>query len=586
LEEKNMNKRKVFFAVLLALALVIAAYAGGGGQSSGGSGTAIDRSNFTALGTYPIVKNKETITVLTAASSLEADMDQNWQTGWYEEKTNVHVNWVYAPFDQFKERVNLALASGERLDLISTPPFLQTAFNQSEVAKFAAQKLIVPLKNLIETDTVNLKANLIKVPELKNVLTQPDGDIYMPPNLAECFHCQYLGKMAVNKEFLKNVGLDYPKTTVDFKNMLIAFRDKDANGNGDPNDEIPFAGATGHFATKIDTFLMSAFVYDDGENRLYLENGKVVAAFQKAEFREGLKYLNDLYREGLIYPDSFSMDDGVRSKLNSQKYESIIGALPTNWASLGSREAGEPVRWLDYELIAPLKGPKGVQLTLNEVYVKINTNLITGTLIPSTTKNAALIMRWLDYFQTLEGALITESGPKGLFWDDADPGTIGADGTPAAFKNISRTWAANDPENPANKWPGGTQWGQLVPMYRPAIRWGKIQADDYTKFPDGRYFEAYLYQQTAQNYQPYGMPAENIVPPLWYSDADLSEMAMLRTNINTFVDESIARFTVGSSNINSDADWNSFQNQLKTLGIDRYLQIIQKTYDSSAFAKK
>jgi putative aldouronate transport system substrate-binding protein len=162
---------------------------------------------------------------------------------------------------------------------------------------------------------------------------------------------------------------------------------------------------------------------------------------------------------------------------------------------------------------------------------------------------------------------------------------LGADGTPAVLQNLSRTWASNDPENPINKWPGGTSWGQMTPMYRPAARWGKIQADDYTKFPDGRYTEAFLYQKTAQNYQPYGMPIENILPPLWYSDADISEIAMSRTNINTFVDESIAKFTVGDLNINSDADWNNFQAQLRSIGIDRYLQIIQRTYDSSAFAK-
>jgi putative aldouronate transport system substrate-binding protein len=452
-----MKKTKVFFAVLLTLALAGTVYAGGGGQSGGGGSSAtVDRSNFTALGTYPIVKNKENITVLTATSSLESDMDKNWLTGWYEEKTNVHVVWQYAPAEQFKERVNLALASGEKLDLVFSNPWPPTAFNQSDIAKFSAQRLIVPLKDIIETDTVHLKANLVKVPELKVALTQPDGDIYMLPNLAECFHCLYYGKMLVNKEFLKNVGLDYPKTTEDFKNMLIAFRDKDANGNGDPRDEIPFAGATDDFSYKVDTYLMSAFVYDDGLNRLYLENGKVVAAFQKSEFRDGLRYLNDLYKEGLIYRDSFSMNNETRGKLNSQKYESIIGAIPTNhYGPAGNREAGEPVRWLDYELVAPVRGPKGLQVTRYDPYMKINNGMLTGTLIPSTTKNVALVMRWLDYFQTDEGTRIAEWGQKGLRWDDPDPGAIANDGTQPALKVLSKTWAADDPENPANKWPGG-----------------------------------------------------------------------------------------------------------------------------------
>jgi putative aldouronate transport system substrate-binding protein len=582
-----MNKTKVFFTVLLALALTAAVYGGGGGQSGGGSSTAIDRSNFTALGTYPIVKNKENITVLTHAGSLEADLDQNWFTGWYEEKTNVHVNWQYAPSEQFKERVNLALASGDRLDVIMSYPWAPYGFTQIEYARLAAQGLILPVGDLVESDTINMKATLAGVPMMKETLTQADGKIYMIPDLVECFHCLYYGKMLVNKEFLKNVGLDYPKTTADFKNMLIAFRDKDANGNGDPNDEIPFAGATDDYTTKVDTFLMNAFVYDDGVNRLYLESGKVVAAFQKPEFREGLKYLNDLYREGLIYPDSFSMNNSTRAQLNSQKYESIIGAIPyPHHGGTGNREAGEPVRWLDYELIAPVKGPQGVQLTRYDPYQKMNAGMQAAIMIPATSRNPALIMRWFDYFHTAEGVWTAIYGPKGLSWDNADPGSLGADGTPADFRTIARTWAVDDPENPANKWPGGTNWDQMVPTYRPAAPWGKQQAFDWTQFTDGTGIEAFLYQRTAQNYQPYGLPEQNIVPPLWYSDDDTTEIAMLRTNINTFVDENIARFTIGSSNINSDAEWNNFQNQLKNIGIDRYLQIIQKTYDSSAFAKK
>jgi hypothetical protein len=51
------------------------------------------------------------------------------------------------------------------------------------------------------------------------------------------------------------------------------------------------------------------------------------------------------------------------------------------------------------------------------------------------------------------------------------------------------------------------------------------------------------------------------------------------------VEESIAKFIVGDLDPNKDADWNNFQTQLKNLNIDKYLQIIQKTYDASAFAK-
>lgn len=51
--------------------------------------------------------------------------------------------------------------------------------------------------------------------------------------------------MMVNDRWLKNCGIEeYPSTLEEFKEMLIAFRDMDANGNGDATDEFPMQGNT------------------------------------------------------------------------------------------------------------------------------------------------------------------------------------------------------------------------------------------------------------------------------------------------------------------------------------------------------
>jgi putative aldouronate transport system substrate-binding protein len=320
---------------------------------------------------------------------------------------------------------------------------------------------------------------------------------------------------------------------------------------------------------------MTAFVYDDGLNRLYMNNGKVTAAFQQPQFQEGLKYLNGLFREGLISRDSFSVSLDTRAKINSQKYESIIGAIPfEHHGNMGSREEGETVRWTEYEAIPPLKGPNG-QIARYDPYLKFRTRLL-GSMVPSTCKNPALIARWLDYYHTWEGALTVNFGGKGIGWDDPDAGTIGAGGVPATFKSYNLK--STDP------WYTNRNWGTM-PNFRRANFWGGWQASSDPLAPDGSGVEAYLYQITEKNYQPYGK-VDLTVPPLWYSMEDASEMSLLTTNINTYVEESIAKFVVGDIDPNRAADWNNFQTQLRNLGIERYLQIIQKTYDASAFVKK
>ena len=45
--------------------------------------------------------------------------------------------------------------------------------------------------------------------------------------------------MFINKTWLDNLGLEVPTTLGELKDVLIAFRDNDANGNGDTTDEIP-----------------------------------------------------------------------------------------------------------------------------------------------------------------------------------------------------------------------------------------------------------------------------------------------------------------------------------------------------------
>ena len=67
--------------------------------------------------------------------------------------------------------------------------------------------------------------------------------------------------MFVYKPWLDKQGMDVPETTEEFKDMLIAFRDQDPNGNG-KKDEIPYLswmgwGGSSPFGYMIDPFELS-----------------------------------------------------------------------------------------------------------------------------------------------------------------------------------------------------------------------------------------------------------------------------------------------------------------------------------------
>ena len=54
-----------------------------------------------------------------------------------------------------------------------------------------------------------------------------------------------------NKEWLDNVGMEAPTNIDEFYEVMKAFRDQDANGNGDASDEIPFEPSQSDWCSKI-----------------------------------------------------------------------------------------------------------------------------------------------------------------------------------------------------------------------------------------------------------------------------------------------------------------------------------------------
>jgi putative aldouronate transport system substrate-binding protein len=102
--------------------------------------------------------------------------------------------------------------------------------------------------------------------------------------------------------------------------------------------------------------------------------------------------------------------------------------------------------------------------------------------------------------------------------------------------------------------------------------------------PDGTGLERFLEVMSRERYEPHAQRVENLLPPLYYAGDDVLMMTTMATNINTFVDESIARFIVGDISI--ETGWASYLSTLRGLGIDRYLQIIQTTLDASPFGRR
>lgn len=570
-----MMKRILTILVCIALALTFALTGCGQKQqtttgeqnNASGANTQTQESSSTTntedpmvtpAGTFPIAKEKVTLRVFCRQLSYVKDYVNNEFTKWYEDKTNVHLEWDVVPESDVSTKLNLMLSSGQYPDMIIDPWVL----NATQVMIYGQQGVFIQLDDLINKYGVETKKMLDQYPLMKKQITMPDSKIYNLPQVDDFYAGKYPSKMWVYQPWLDKLNLKSPTTTDEFYQVLKAFKEQDPNGNGKA-DEIPLTGIAnvGNGQPSIMQFLMSAFIYTD-QNMLRVNNGKVEAVFDKPQWKEGLQYLNKLYKEGLLAPEAFTEDNTQMQQLNSSDIR--IGFFPnlTPYGALPGTLTSE--KWPNYKAIVPLKGPDGLQVAVNNPY---NLGPAYAFVITKACKYPAVAFRWADALYNQEITLRKYYGRPDQEWRYAKPGEIGANGKPAIWASLAKSGGEFD--IPTDK-----SWAHIAPHFRSAeFREGRAVIGDAT-----RNNEAVLYKETKEKYEPYTPPIETVLPPLVFTEKQSTELADLSTTINNFVNEMFARFITGDASL--DKDWDTYLQQLKDMNLDGYLKIYQDAYET------
>ena len=68
---------------------------------------------------------------------------------------------------------------------------------------------------------------------------------------------------------------------------------------------------------------MNPFQLTSETNKLYVDNGKVTFAPVQEGYKEGLKYLKQLYSEGFLNPESFTQDKNNQVNINEAGDEAL-----------------------------------------------------------------------------------------------------------------------------------------------------------------------------------------------------------------------------------------------------------------------
>lgn len=568
-----MKRKQV---ISLAMAAVMATSMAACGESNGnaeaknsGSGTEekvydgnFDQNGISKPGELPICEEPVTLSIFVGQQSGVADITTHSVFQEIAEKTNVQFDFIVAPDEGAQDKLNMLMASGDYPDVI-----IGAYFTNADLVKYGSgEKILIPLNDLIEENCVNLKERWEESPQLKDMMTTPDGNIYGIPRLDSggLGHNTVNYKVWMNNDWLENVGMEAPETTEEFRAVLEAFKTQDANGNGDPNDEIPFSGAINTWAAEIYPYLLNAFDYFDPRNGyLKLKDGVISGTAGTDGIKEGLKYIADLYADGLIDPAALTQDASQLSVLGN-KEEAICGTAACGHLGM-FLDINNVERSKSYDNLLPLEGPNGYR------GIPVQTEAVVegaAFVITDKCKNPEAAIKFADLFCGEEWTIRSQVGIQGEDWDTADEGTFGIDGkTPATHKYLQfHTQNATETEN--------VKWHQTMRLVEPD--WKKtfqVTGD----IADPANYEARLVQCT-EKLKPYAADAEYI-RPFYMNVEEANKISSMKSMIDDYVKSSYTEFITGAKDV--DKEWDNYLKGLENLQYDEYIALNQKAYDEA-----
>ena len=514
-------------------------------------------------GQLPVVDEVVEYTICAPDTTYVCDLNENTLTPWIQEKTNVKINFEEIPDTEWDTKVNLLIASDELPDA-----FIYGGFSAAELADYGSQGVFLALNDIIEEHGYYVKQVFDQQEALPGAYTALDGNIYTLPDINECYHCFYSMRAWINQQWLTNLGLEYPNTVDEFVNVLRAFKEQDANGNGDPNDEIPFSGNATSWNSTIYPFLLNSFLHYDTSNLSVKEDGTVIFTPLQPEFKEGLQWIASLIDEGLIEKEALTQTEEQLKTKGSNLDVALLGGFTSAcwWSGVGS-DNGEGSRCREYSGLSPLEGPNGVRIS---PWAGTGFNM-GNSVITTACEDPVPLFKMLDYMLSDEATLRSQIGELGVDYNEPTEGAPGINGKPALYAKI-----------PTSNTTGGTTGDEAntaMPNVFPSNRTSDFRLGEQADYNDPEtqwQQEPRLYNESATYFAPYA-DEHMMYPGAVNLTAEESEkINFMKTQINDYVKENIVLFLAGEKSF--DTDWDSFIAEFDNLKLDEYMELRQMAY--------
>ena len=553
-----MKTSKRILAALLALMLVLSLAAC---AKTPASSTAPTESKDSTSQEEKSYYNKEGLPICNDVITITVSGVNNGHNEWdktvfvKEVRERLGIQWDSTPYekDAWDSQFALMLSNDRLPDLL-----VSASVNKTQLDQYGKEGFILNLNDYMDL-MPNVKAMDTEMPAYLKYFRSPDGSLYgLGSGTTSLVSRALVGYSWLPKKWLKNVGMEVPNTVEELYQVLKAFKEKDANGNGDPNDEIPMSMTFGvQCAQRAEWGMKFAFgLYSiESDYQLFVDNDKVNIYETTDNYRKYLTFLNKLWSEGLMDAETFTQSSAeYRDKVASDR----IG-YGGDWAgleySLGKSTADNV--WNDYDMIMTFESEvdKGRFFALGD-----GLNAGTNYFVSAKTKYPEAIARMTDYWFTDEGKLLLKFGVEGESFDYEPEDEFGVKDITTA--NYDKTL------------------GYLVNVLWTNIAFGKeaavVSADKATlekMKANPRYFE-YASEVSFLN----DATIVDAYPTVSFTAEEGKERVSLSTDIKLYIQQMHTSFINGQVEL-TDKNWNDFQAKMNEMGLSRLLEIEQAAYD-------
>ncbi|SFI39462.1 putative aldouronate transport system substrate-binding protein [Paenibacillus sp. UNC496MF] len=472
-----------------------------------------------------------------AASAKQRFRDVPFFQEWQRE-TGAKLTFIQPPSNQAKEAINVLLASGELPDMIE----YEWANFPGGPEKAIKDGYILRLNDAIDRYAPNLKAYLRAHPDIDKQIRTADGSYYMFPFVQNDDRLRTYQGPILRKDWLDELGLGVPETIDDWHAVLTAFKERigveaPLTFLGVPN---PLFGIEG-----------GGFVGAYGIKKgFYLEDGQVKYGPREPGYKSFLTLFRDWYAEGLIDPNFAAVDSETQdvSMLTGRSGASIwnAGAGIGTWLPVLRQD--DPSAELTAAPYPVLR--RGDRPQFGQRAPAVGSS--GGVAISSASPNVEQAARLLDYGYGPKGHMLFNFGIEGVSYEMKD-------GYPRYTDLI-----LNNPDKLAPS--------QALAMYTRASYFGPF-------VQDVRYMEQY-----------YAMPEQKEAIRLWgdtdaanhtlpvtpKTEKENAELSAIMGDVAALTDEMSLKFMLG---IEPTDGFGAYVEQLKSLGIDRAIEIQQTAYD-------